>query len=91
VQTDANKSDVAGLPSIFLGVSALPGVAGAVGFAQRTGAVTVTPHYGADQTGTTTLALTDSAGHSFFQATTNLFDTQPAIASSSIPMRRPAS
>ncbi|MCU1376745.1 MAG: hypothetical protein JWO68_4031, partial [Actinomycetia bacterium] len=79
VQPSGNDSnvthDVGSLPSIFSADAALPAVGTAIGFAQRAGAVSVTPHYGADEAGTTHLALTDNLGAAFFRDTTNFFDT----------------
>ena len=69
------EQDVATLPTVFNNLSVLANAGTGIGFAERTGAVTVTPHYGADGAGSTVLALTDSAGASFNGAATNIFDT----------------
>src|SRR5262249_53386305 len=73
----APANDIATLPAVFSRTTALPAATTAIGFAEHDGAVSVTPHYGADGAGATgtVLSLTNSTGGTFFEQTTNFFDT----------------
>jgi T1SS-143 domain-containing protein len=73
------EHDVVSLPAAFASTAATAALAGAgaaIAYASRDGALTVTPHYGADLPGTTTVALTDSAQGAFNGVDSGLRDSQ---------------